>query len=114
MSSEADTRESATDELGDLTNQVVILREGTMDRPEHEHPLWVRGGFDTAPPSTPGSGTKIFGVCLTDGEQTVARREFVERVIEPCELTAAQRERLAQERQRRAEEQARHYASRPH
>jgi hypothetical protein len=110
MSSDAHTHESATDELGDLTDQVVLLREGIMDRPEREHPLWVWGGFGTTPPLKPGSGGKIFGVCLTCGEQTVARREFVERIIDGPELNDAQREQLAQEPQRRAEEQARHYA----
>ena len=53
------------DDFGDLTQKVVVLREGMMNRAESEHPLFVRGGSGTMPRYDSNAGSKILGVCAS-------------------------------------------------
>lgn len=81
----------APDSFGDLTGKVIAFRAGSypddFDVPS-DHPFFVDGGFGAR-----GNG-KIFGTWLDGSGRGWGRREWVERVIEPDELTPQQSERL--------------------
>lgn len=91
-------RRSDGDDFGDLRGRVVRWRPGIYDMDPHDHPFHVVGGFGAK-----GKG-KLFGTWLGDddpeGDAGWGRRDWVDRVLSPDELTSTQRRRLELAQQR--------------